>query len=131
MRQRCHSVGGKLLQEPRGLEVTYLSFHTRKSEIRCRKTGATQQKVREGGGEVLNWSLTTVLKEIGRFRRQAQKASSRRGQQCKEQEAEMGWERLHKSKDDLKNKPEPRDLHTVKNGMATTTRLRAKGNGRV
>lgn len=60
-------MGGKLLQESRGLEVTYLSFHTRKSEIRCRKMGATQQKVREGGGKVLNWSLTTVLKEIGRF----------------------------------------------------------------
>lgn len=59
-----------------------------------------------------------------------QKASSRRGQQCKGLEAEMGWEQLHKSKEDLKNKPEPRDLHTVENGMATTTRLRAKGNGR-
>lgn len=86
--------------------------------------------MREGGGEVLNWSLTTVLKEIGRFR-QVQKASSRRGQQCKGQEAETGWKPLHKSKDDLKSKPEPRDLHTVKNGMATTARLRAKGNGRV
>lgn len=30
-------------------EVTYFSFHTRKSEIRRRKTGATEQKLKGGG----------------------------------------------------------------------------------